>query len=413
MPECSCWFDRSDRSRQRPICAGRGPGGPRLPAARPAPLGPARLQRPRLPRLVPGPGRLPPVAVRLRLQGRPRGAHRRPSSLEPTSRTRPTASCSTSRRTQTSTAAASGWRSAAGSTTCSGGGSRRALRRQGRRRRSCEARGHAARGRLLGRRRACRLRIVAHWSDGSAEDVTPLCRYQTNDESIAEVDADGVVTEQGPGRHARRRLLRQRRGGRPGPAARLREASAPRYPDVPTPTKIDELVVAKLRKLGIVPSELCSDAEFLRRVSLDMTGTLPTPRRGRGVPGRPVARQAGGEDRRAARRGRPTPPAGRRSCATSPATRRATSRTRHRPRSTRGNWYEWIARRVRENVPYDELVAGIVLGRSRQPGQSYRGLHRGGVGLLPRAGTRPTSPPARRCPTTGPSTPRARPRSGH
>ncbi|HZN33699.1 MAG TPA: DUF1553 domain-containing protein, partial [Pirellulaceae bacterium] len=36
------------------------------------------------------------------------------------------------------------------------------------------------------------------------------------------------------------------------------------------------------------------------------------------------------------------------------------------------NWYEWIARRVRENVPYDELAAGIVLGISREPGRSYQ-----------------------------------------
>src|SRR5262245_44086006 len=28
------------------------------------------------------------------------------------------------------------------------------------------------------------LRVLAHWLDGSVEDVTPLCRYQTNDESI-------------------------------------------------------------------------------------------------------------------------------------------------------------------------------------------------------------------------------------
>ena len=49
-----------------------------------------------------------------------------------------------------------------------------------------------------------------------------------------------------------------------------------RYPQVPTPTKIDELVVQKLRKLGEVPSDVCTDAEFLRRVSLDLTGTLPT-----------------------------------------------------------------------------------------------------------------------------------------
>ena len=40
----------------------------------------------------------------------------------------------------------------------------------------------------------------------------------------------------------------------------------PKYPDVPTPTKVDELVVAKLRKLGIIPSEQCSDTEFLRLV---------------------------------------------------------------------------------------------------------------------------------------------------
>ena len=43
------------------------------------------------------------------------------------------------------------------------------------------------------------------------------------------------------------------------------------------PTKVDALVVNKLKKLGVVPSEVCTDAEFLRRASLDMTGTLPTP----------------------------------------------------------------------------------------------------------------------------------------
>ena len=57
----------------------------------------------------------------------------------------------------------------------------------------------------------------------------------------------------------------------------LTDAVGPRYPSVPTPTKIDELVVNKLRKLGVVPSEVCTDGEFLRRVSLDITGTLPTP----------------------------------------------------------------------------------------------------------------------------------------
>ncbi len=35
------------------------------------------------------------------------------------------------------------------------------------------------------------------------------------------------------------------------------------------------------------------------------------------------------------------------------------------------HWYEWIYRRVEQNMPYDKLVAGIVLATSRRPGQSY------------------------------------------
>jgi len=41
-------------------------------------------------------------------------------------------------------------------------------------------------------------------------------------------------------------------------------------------TKIDELVLGRLRQLGITPAKLCSDGVFVRRVYLDVTGTLPT-----------------------------------------------------------------------------------------------------------------------------------------
>ena len=42
------------------------------------------------------------------------------------------------------------------------------------------------------------------------------------------------------------------------------------------PTKIDELVFARLDKLGIQPANLCSDAVFVRRAFLDVIGTLPS-----------------------------------------------------------------------------------------------------------------------------------------
>jgi hypothetical protein len=213
------------------------------------------------------------------------------------------------------------------------------------------------------------LRVLATWSNGTVEDVTPLCRYQTNDESVAEVDADGVVTSRGAGdTHV---VAFYDAGVAVVPVLRpVSEFAGSRYPDVSAPTRVDELVVAKLRKLGIVPSEPCSDAEFLRRASLDVTGTLPTPDEIRAF----VADPAADKRRRKVDEllERPTYVAR--------WTTKLCDITGNSPKHFQDqappdeyarHWYEWIARRVRENVPYDELVAGIVLGRSRGPGEGY------------------------------------------
>ena len=119
-----------------------------------------------------------------------------------------------------------------------------------------------------------RLRAVAVWSDGTREDVTPLCRFQSNDDQVATIDETGLVTAAGPGdTHV---VAFYDNGVMAVPVLfAVSDRVGSRYPSVPTPTRIDELVVHKLRKLGIVPAENCTDAEFLRRVSLDLTGTLP------------------------------------------------------------------------------------------------------------------------------------------
>ncbi len=214
------------------------------------------------------------------------------------------------------------------------------------------------------------LRVVAHWEDGSSEDVTCISRFRTNDESIAEVDADGVMTSVGPGdTHV---VAFYDNGVAAIPVLRaVSDKVGDRYPAVATATKVDELIVAKLRKLGIVPSDLCTDAEFLRRVSLDMTGTLPTPDEVESFLSDPST------EKRAAKIDelltRPT-------YAAWWATKIGdytgnTSKTivnNFSPVKFSDDWYRWLARKVGDNVPYDRLAAGMILATSRtDPKQSY------------------------------------------
>jgi hypothetical protein len=213
------------------------------------------------------------------------------------------------------------------------------------------------------------LKVIAHWADGSREDVTCLSRFQTNDEGIATVDPDGKVASVGAGdTHV---VAFYDNGVSAVQVIRpVSDRVGPNYPDVPTPTKIDEHIVAKLRKLGVVPSEVCTDEEFLRRVGLDLTGTLPTPDEVEAFLADPAT------DKRARKveelLGRPTYAAW--------WTNRLCDVLGLSPRNFQGQTgnermarlqYDWIYRRVAENRPYDEIMAGILLGTSRAPGQSY------------------------------------------
>lgn len=119
------------------------------------------------------------------------------------------------------------------------------------------------------------LRVVATHSDGRETDVTAHARFQSNADTVAAVSGDGLVTA----------------GDVPGEAAVMaayrdetavfrvlvpRPERIEKYPALPENNFIDRLVHAKLRKLNVLPSEPADDAEYLRRVYLDVIGTLPT-----------------------------------------------------------------------------------------------------------------------------------------
>ncbi|MXZ36319.1 MAG: DUF1549 domain-containing protein, partial [Acidobacteria bacterium] len=118
--------------------------------------------------------------------------------------------------------------------------------------------------------------VTAHLSDGRREDVTRQVVYESINRSVVDVDEGGLVKAHKTGETSV--MVRA-----PGRAAAVRFGviadPLPSYPEVPENNFIDRHVFAKLKKFNIVPSELSSDAEFLRRVCLDLTGTLPPPNR--------------------------------------------------------------------------------------------------------------------------------------
>ncbi len=214
------------------------------------------------------------------------------------------------------------------------------------------------------------LKAVAVWSNGVKEDVTALCRFQTNDDQIADVTHDGLVTGSASGdTHV---VASYDAAVVPVPVIRpVTDEFGDRYPVVPTPTKIDELIVQKLRKVGIVPSDLCTDAEFLRRVSLDVTGTLPTPSEVREfLADTSSDKRSRKIDELLERPGYVAWWTTRLCDFTGNSDDKLNNVTPVQSEASK-QWYAWIEKRVRENMSYDNIVEGIVMAVSRDPGESY------------------------------------------
>jgi hypothetical protein len=219
------------------------------------------------------------------------------------------------------------------------------------------------------------LRVIARWTDGTAEDVTELTRFKTNDETVATVSEAGLVTCAGKGDN---HVVASYDNGVVPVAVMLpvSDLHGDKFPSIATRTKVDELVIDKLRKVGIVPSPICTDAEFLRRVSLDLTGTLPTP----DEVSQFVANPASGKRAAKIEELLNTPAYAAwwttKFCdytGNSPRELNIGGNFNRNPGEMSRQWYEWLYKRIAENQSYDQIVSDIVLATSRTaPDQSYR-----------------------------------------
>ena len=118
------------------------------------------------------------------------------------------------------------------------------------------------------------LRVLAHFKEGSARDVTDLAVFTSSEPEIAPVSAAGLVRfKKTVEASILVRYLEQISSVRltyvkPDPAFKFHAPTAANF--------VDEHVFAKQRELQLLPAPVAGDEVFLRRVYLDTIGSLPT-----------------------------------------------------------------------------------------------------------------------------------------
>src|SRR5579885_3474398 len=211
---------------------------------------------------------------------------------------------------------------------------------------------------------AAQLVVKATFADGSVEDITPFCEFRTNDDAVAEVTNLGQVKGLRAGDTS---VVVSYRGNVlpvrvlvPYPAA-----AGFQYPRAPEVNYVDHEVFAKLRRLNIVPSGLAGDAEFLRRVSIDTTGSLPSPDEVRAfLADRDPAKREKKIDELLSHPRHAALWATKFCDITGNNTDALENPANLRARRSQ-MWHDWLRKRFAENRPYDEIVRGILCATSR------------------------------------------------
>ncbi len=116
--------------------------------------------------------------------------------------------------------------------------------------------------------------VRARYSDGHDRDITPLVVFLTNNEPTAKVSPDGLVTANKRGEA----FIMARYDTFTVGSQVIVIPDNLKYtrPEFAAVNYIDNLVADKLHRLRIYPSEVCDDETYLRRVSIDIVGTLPS-----------------------------------------------------------------------------------------------------------------------------------------
>jgi Protein of unknown function (DUF1549)/Protein of unknown function (DUF1553) len=213
---------------------------------------------------------------------------------------------------------------------------------------------------------ARQVQVKARFGDGSEADITAFCDFRTNDDAVAEVSNLGLVKSLRPGSTA---IVVSYRGN-VLPVRLMVPMELPAgfvYPKTPETNYVDREVFARLKLLNMVPSDLSSDAEFLRRVTIDAIGQLPSPNEVRAflADTNPNKRQKK-IDELLEHPLHAALWATKFSDITGNDTLSLEGQQIPLKSKRSQQWHDWLRKRVQENMPYDEIVRGVLCATSRE-----------------------------------------------
>ena len=214
--------------------------------------------------------------------------------------------------------------------------------------------------RLDGPRAEARFRVFATFADASREDVTAYAVCRIRDDTVAELPSDGVVRARQSGSTA---LTISYAGAHAGVVVLVSHPARRLPPLPPADNPIDRAVLERLGHLNIGPSAQAGDAEFLRRVTIDTVGGLPSPEEVRSF----LADCSADKRERKVEEllGHPRH-------AALWATRLCDMTAcdidlLEEPRSKRSKaWHDWFRTRIARNQPYYRIVEGVLCAESRE-----------------------------------------------
>ncbi|MFO0970056.1 MAG: DUF1549 and DUF1553 domain-containing protein [Gemmataceae bacterium] len=206
--------------------------------------------------------------------------------------------------------------------------------------------------------------VKARFSDGSENDITAFCDFRTNDDGVADVSNLGLARSVKAGSTA---LVVSYRGNviPVNVLVPMQLAAGFVYPKTPENNFLDGIVFERLKKLHMVPSDLSGDAEFLRRVTIDTIGQLPTPEDVRAfLADKSPDKRAKKIDELLAHPLHASMWATKFSDITGNDTQALENPAPLKPKRSQ-MWHDWFRKRVGENMPYDQIVHGVLCATSR------------------------------------------------